>query len=166
MTSGKLLHSVKVGEDNDLNTLDFNSTGHNLACGGKDGIVRVFDEATKVCEYSIVDQGAFAPHSNRIFCVKFNPFDNNQLISAGWDNSILFNDLRTAKPIFSLYGPRICGETIDFSPTGVMLTGSNQSKEALQLWDMKTRKVLQNISWGGGFKVPTKGMSEVEKLRA
>jgi COMPASS component SWD3 len=27
-------------------------------------------------------------HSNRIFCVKFNPYDPNKIASGGWDNTI------------------------------------------------------------------------------
>lgn len=93
VTSGKELHSMQVGEANDLYGLDFTSDGALLACGGKDGIVRVFNEKNKVCEFDFKEKG-FAPHSNRIFCVKFNPFDQNMLVSAGWDNLVVFNDMR------------------------------------------------------------------------
>jgi len=141
---------MKVGEENDLYGLDFTSDGALLACGGKDGIVRVFNEKNKVCEFDFKDMG-FAPHSNRIFCVKFNPFDQNMLISAGWDNAVVINDMRMHKPIDSILGPRIAGDSLDFSKEGFLLTGSNSTSQAIQLWDLKTRAVVGGISWGGGF---------------
>lgn len=117
-------------EGNDLYTLDFTPDGEILACGGKDGIVRVYDEKTKVCQFDIREKG-FAPHANRIFCVKYNPYDPNVLVSAGWDNLVVFNDMRTQTPIGSILGPAICGDSVQFAPDGTILTGSYRPKESI-----------------------------------
>ncbi len=64
-------------------------------------------------------------HSNRIFCVKFNPYDPNKIASGGWDNTIQIYDIRKKGPIASIYGPHICGDAIDFKNDGfTLLTGS------------------------------------------
>jgi WD40 repeat protein len=130
VTSGKMLHSVLVAPENDLYSVDYTPDGVHLACGGKDGLVRVFDEKKKVMEFDFKEQG-FAPHSNRIFCVKYNPFDPNMIASAGWDNLIVLYDVRQKKPTGSIYGPRVNGEAIDFTDGNILLTGSNVSKESI-----------------------------------
>ena len=33
-------------------------------------------------------------HSNRIFCVKFDPSENNRIVSGGWDNTVQIYDVR------------------------------------------------------------------------
>jgi len=44
-------------------------------------------------------------------------------MSGGWDNNIKIWDIRSATPIRSIYGPYICGDSIDLS-NEVIMTGS------------------------------------------
>jgi len=85
------------------------------------------------------------------------------LISAGWDNLLVFNDRREQKPIFSIFGPRVCGDALDFSPEGYLLSGSNATSQALQIWDLKQRACVGGISWGGGLLPDFRQMSKDDK---
>ena len=62
-------------------------------------------------------------HSNRIFCCKFDPKDDNIIYSGGWDDIIMINDLREGGPVSKILGPHICGEAIDLQGN-LLLVGS------------------------------------------
>lgn len=78
---------------------------------------------------SIGDTG----HSNRVFCVKFYKDDDNRLITGGWDNKIVFWDLRQEKPIHTEMGRMIYGDAIDVFEGGLMLSCSWQDKDQIKL---------------------------------
>ena len=96
------------------------------------------------------ERGDLPGHSNRIFCVKFNPIDTNILLSGGWDNTVQVYDIRQKGPIESIYGPHICGDAIDFRNDGwTFITGSYRSEEPIQVFDMRTFKCTRVIEWDG-----------------
>jgi len=113
-TSGKCLHQIPPENGNSLCTIDFNKDGTLLATAGKDRYVRIYDETTKTQAFSMKEAGDLQGHSNRIFCVKFNPNDPNMLVSGGWDQTVQIYDLRVRGPVNFFFGPHVCGETIDF----------------------------------------------------
>ena len=88
VTTGKCLHSRNDDPDNHLFCLDYNPEGSLLATAGKDGAIRVYDEATKSLSLTLRNKGDIPGHSNRVFSVKFNPYDPNVIISGGWDNTL------------------------------------------------------------------------------
>lgn len=59
-----------------------------MATAGKDTIIRVYDEFTKSLSLKFSQQGDHPGHSNRVFSVKFNPYNPNMLVSGGWDNTL------------------------------------------------------------------------------
>ena len=59
-----------------------------LAVAGRDCRIRVYDETTKSLAYTLKELGDLPGHSNRVFCVKFNPLDSNMIVSGGWDNTL------------------------------------------------------------------------------
>jgi WD40 repeat protein len=68
--------------------------------------------------------GAGEPgHSNRVFCVKFDQEDPNLVVSGGWDNNVKVWDIRQPNPCRSIYGPYVCGDSIDLHD-GYLLTGA------------------------------------------
>lgn len=77
VSSGKCLHKTQIGEeDNQLFTLDFSRDGEIIACAGKDHNVYLFDETEKVVSTKLESSQQYhTPHQNRVFAVKFNPFD-------------------------------------------------------------------------------------------
>ncbi len=72
-------------------------------------------------------------------------------MSAGWDNTIYFWDIRDGKSFGSIYGPAISGDALDIKGTHI-LTGSWRNKEQLELWDFASRKKIQNIEWEPGYE--------------
>jgi WD40 repeat protein len=96
------------------------------------------------------ENGEMPGHSNRIFCVKFDPFSQHTIASGGWDNTIQIYDIRKKGPIKSIYGPHVCGDAIDFFNDGhTMLTGSYRQENVLELWDLRTFKKCRDINWDG-----------------
>lgn len=53
--------------------------------------------------------GHLGSHDNRIFCIKWNPKDNNIFLSGGWDKTVYFWDIRLKTSIKKLYGYYIGG---------------------------------------------------------
>jgi len=85
----------------------------------------VYDETTKSLSLKMKQKGDIPGHSNRVFCVKFNPIDPNILFTGGWDNTVQIYDIREKGPVSYIFGPHICGDTIDVKNDGMtLLTGS------------------------------------------
>ena len=94
--------------------------------------------------------GSQCGHSNRIFSVRFNVVDPNMIASGGWDNTVQIYDIRKKGPIESLFGPHICGETLDFKNDGfTLLTGSYRMDDVIELWDLRKFEKFRVINWNG-----------------
>jgi hypothetical protein len=127
--------------------LDFNRDGNLFATGGSDKLVRLYDDNTKTLVTTMKQTTFFLPgHSNRVFCVNFHNDNINLLASGGWDNTIQFYDVRQGSISNSIYGPHICGDSIDMNGD-YLLTGSWAIENQLQIWDIRTLKLVQNINW-------------------
>jgi COMPASS component SWD3 len=120
--------------------MDYNPNATVLATGGSDNYIRLYDEQTKT-ELAKMKEGSdlFPGHSNRVFCVKWNPNDRNMIATGGWDKTIQLYDIRKKGPVASIYGPKICGDAIDFKDDGhTLMTGSYRDENCLELWDLRT----------------------------
>lgn len=131
--------------------LDYNKDGSQFATAGKDRTIRVYDENTK----SLITEMTggiwqYPGHSNRIFSLKYSPLDPNLIVSAGWDNTLYFWDVRDSKSFGSIYGPSVSGDSLDIKGKTV-LTGSWRSKDQLELWDFSSRKKITGINWEKGY---------------
>ena len=79
-------------------------------------------------------------HSNRVFSLKFE-FDQNLLISSGWDQRIIYWDIRTKKPIESIFGCNIYGDSLDVCD-GLLLACNHRQDQKIQLYDLNSRKLI------------------------
>lgn len=89
--SGKCFHSYRCQDNDDqqIYSIDYNPDGNLLATVGKDKFIRLYDEQTKALVIKMKENGDnFPGHSNRVFALKFNPFDGNIICSGGWDNTL------------------------------------------------------------------------------
>jgi WD40 repeat protein len=95
-------------------------------------------------------------HSNRVFCLKFDPLEENILYSGGWDKSIQIYDLRMEGPVTSLSGPMITGDSIEVHPADhYLVTGCYQSQENIKIWDLRTLGCTKVLDWEGkGYRDP------------
>lgn len=147
-TSGKMLHTITL-EDNQALSSDYSIDGSMFAIGCKDMTVRIYDEASKSLVASLSQgQGEKLGHANRIFAVKW--IDENTLASGGWDNNVLVWDIRTERVVKCVYGPHVCGESID-ARANLLLTGSYHIQNQLQVWSLVDGQNVftTNLSNGG-----------------
>jgi WD40 repeat protein len=94
-------------------------------------VVRVYDETTRKLIVGLDGGPSGEPgHTSRIFCVKFTQEDPNLVISGGWDNNVKVWDIREHRPIKNIYGPNVCGDSIDLHD-GFLLTGSYKDHKQL-----------------------------------
>ncbi len=154
VSSGKCLHQRCDDEDNHLYCMDYCPDGSKFAVAGRNHRVLVYDETTKSLMMDLQASSELPGHSNRIFAVKFHPGQPQVLLSGGWDNTLVINDMRTQGPVGSMYGPHICGDAIDVHEDGNVLTGSYRNDDVLQLWDLRKNECVRQIDWDGGFLEP------------
>ncbi|MFM7858898.1 MAG: WD40 repeat domain-containing protein, partial [Flammeovirgaceae bacterium] len=129
--SGRTLHIIDEPES-PVMCLDYNSDGTLFAAAGNDKKVKLYDEQMKVKINTMKSGGFNHPgHSNRIFSLCFHKNNSNLLASGGWDNTIQFYDLKTSQVVNSIFGPHICGDSIDLKDN-YLLTGSWDTKNQLQ----------------------------------
>jgi len=107
---GKVLHEIHE-KDNTTICCSFSKDCLHYATGGRDNIVRVYDEVKKN-KCLEMEQWDCCGHNNRIYCVKF--IDENLLLSGGWDSYIVIWDRRLARSLGYMYGPYIGGDSIDY----------------------------------------------------
>ena len=146
-TSGKILDSFQIPNVQVLCS-DITPTGTAFAIGLDDMSLRIYDEYSKALVTTFAPgRGNRLGHSNRIFTVKW--LEENCVVSGGWDNSIIFWDLRTGNARGNVFGPHICGESIDFKDY-LMITGSYEVKNQLQIWDIRNFQCLRTIGLEDG----------------
>lgn len=150
MTSGKCLHSIE-DEGNQVYAMDYNAEGAKFVTAGKDTCLRVYDEATKSLLLTMKGGMGYSikstpGHSNRIFTCKFHPNDENTIVSGGWDNTIQLWDLRIGYAVRSIYGPHICGDSLDIVDKEIV-TGSWRPNNQLEVWDFESGNKISDIPW-------------------
>ena len=86
-TGKELYHSAEEG--NFILAMDYAPNGKTFCTGGKDNILRVYDEETKQIVNKLTGIKWHAHgHNNRIFSIKYKPDDANILVSGGWDQNV------------------------------------------------------------------------------
>ena len=74
-----------------------------FASCGSDTKVRVYDEATRKLKNELTGgEKEDIGHVNRVYCVKFNPDDENILVTGGWDQTVKVWDIRGNLPFHNL----------------------------------------------------------------
>ncbi|XP_078355405.1 LOW QUALITY PROTEIN: uncharacterized protein LOC144640048, partial [Oculina patagonica] len=134
----------------------YNSSGDRFVTAGSDTKLNVYDERTKqiICMLQpssshLVMDG----HMSRVFTVQFTPGQENEFLSAGWDDTVQFWDTRveTEFSMRKIFGPHICGDALDkqtLSMSGSsrqILCGSWRKDKTLQIWDYGSGKLIKDV---------------------
>lgn len=152
MPVGKVVSSIKE-EGNEIFSISYNREHSQFISGGMDTVVRLYDDEKKelICDLKSIDSHN-PGHANRIFAVKFHPQDSNMALSGGWDRTIQIYDIRSGGPVSSIFGPELSGNALDAHGYNVV-TGSYRNKDVLQMFDVRTTKLVQNIEWEYGSTI-------------
>ena len=143
-------------DGNQIYALDVRGDGACFATAGYDGVVRVYDEATHKLKTTLKgEDGGIGGHTNRVFGLRYVRGDANVLVSGGWDNTLQVWDERCGtNSVRQIFGPHVCGDAIDVveSAGGTnnceILVGSWRDTNALQVWDIGSGRLVQDIPFG------------------
>eukprot|EP01138_Halocafeteria_seosinensis_P014092 gb/GECG01014390.1/.p1 GENE.gb/GECG01014390.1/~~gb/GECG01014390.1/.p1 ORF type:complete len:367 (+),score=38.38 gb/GECG01014390.1/:1-1101(+) len=133
--------------NNQVLCCDYKQDASLFATAGKDRVVRIYDEHTRELSQEMGKDRLLgdAGHGNRVFSLRFVPSDENLLVTGGWDNTIQVWDSRTGSSVRSIFGPHICGDSLDVTKDGKLLTGSWRPNDPLELWDLHKGTKLETI---------------------
>ena len=157
--SGRVMHVMKE-EAVEHYALSYSPSGERFAVGSKDCCIRVYDDSIKSCEVMLGGGGLSScfKRFNRVFAIKFAPPSlqggaDNLVVSGGWDEMVRVWDCRDpSEPVRKIIGPHICGDSLDFLPSGEMLSGSWRDTDPLQLWDLGKGQLIQTVKWPGSIE--------------
>ena len=62
-----------------------------------------------------LETGHIGSHDNRVFCLKWNQYDNHMFFSGGWDKTVFIWDTRTKTAVNKVYGFYMGGQAIDIN---------------------------------------------------
>ncbi|KAF9418457.1 hypothetical protein HW555_004745 [Spodoptera exigua] len=116
---------------------------------GDDAKLNMYDEEAQTQErafYSSNQRNKVDGHTSRIFACAFNPRSQHEMISGGWDDTVMCWDDRQPYATRYFVGVHMCGEGLDFDKPGrTILTCSWQEKDSIQLWDYGSCKLIETI---------------------
>lgn len=133
-----------------ITSAEYSNDANQYAVGLTDCSIRVIDGATQkeIISLGGKDQNAHINgHMNKIYALKYHKEDPNVLISAGWDDNILFWDLISGSPFRVMVGPHIHGEGLDINSFGEILTASWRKDDPLEIYDYETGERKKLIDW-------------------
>jgi COMPASS component SWD3 len=139
-TTGKILHRIEEKEGSPL-CLDYNNEGNLFAVGFDDKTIRIYDENMKIVVNKIFQGSGFQKgHTSRINSVCF---EDNIIISGGWDGKILLHDIREDSVVSNeiIIGPVINGDCIDKMENKLLIG----DKKNIRLYDLRNYKQIQMI---------------------
>lgn len=140
---------VEDRESRETSSLAFNSDARLFAAVGADPQINLYDAQTKkrIRTFEATDSRyVMDGHRCRVYAVRFHPTDSHVFLTGGWDNTVQFWDDREAHSVRKIFGPHICGDSLDIDRLyGHILTGSWRKDEALQIWDYGSGEMIKNI---------------------
>ncbi|KAJ8722695.1 hypothetical protein PYW07_003875 [Mythimna separata] len=129
--------------------LNYHPRSSKFVTYGDDAKLNMYDEESQTQERAFYASGAknkVDGHTSRIFACTFNPRSHHEMISGGWDNTVMCWDDRQPYATRYFDGVHICGEGLDFDKPGrQVLTCAWQEKDSIQLWDYGSCKLIETI---------------------
>jgi WD40 repeat protein len=145
-------------------TLAFNSDGKQLASGGYDGVVRLWDVSAGKKVLDIQGRPPLPPNTppglpNVVWALAFSP-DNKLLAVGGSDGPIHLINPADGKIVRSLPGHTSTLTGLAFHPSGTVLASSSKDR-SIRLWNVangQPLKVLEgHTAWAQGVTFLAQG---------
>ncbi|KAF7390278.1 hypothetical protein HZH68_012135 [Vespula germanica] len=145
--SSQCLYTIR--ENRQILGLAYHPSEPKFVTVGDDTNIYLYNEETKVQE-RVFHASEIAErmdgHKSRVFAACFNPKSAHEIISGGWDDTIMFWDTRQPYALRHISGVHICGDGIDISQNGKeILTCAWQKKDPIQLWDYGSGKLITSL---------------------
>ena len=138
---------IQLNDKNQYSSVGYSYSGRRFVLAGLLPQIEVYDEDRMKLVYTLSKDKE--KHSNKLFTCKFFYESENLLYSGGWDRHVKFWDVRGNKQTHDLFGPQICGDSIDMSKDGhSFVTGGGSGGEGVECWD------LRNLSKGPVVRCP------------
>ena len=142
---------VSFKEDRTTLVGALNPSVERYITGGNSFHLKLYDTTTSQLIRELVPSDSrfkVDGHHNRVFAIQYHPRHDNNFLSGGWDNTVLFWDDRErhCHPVRRLSGPHVCGDGIDIDPSvDHVLTSSWRNHETLQIWDYTSGELIKTV---------------------
>lgn len=124
----------------DMNTLTFSQDGQNVATGGDDGKVKVWNVRSGFCYVT------FAEHTSSVSCVEFAK-QGQVLFTASLDGTIRAYDLVRYRNFRTFTSPTpVQFSSLAVDPSGDVVCAGSQDSFEIYLWSVQTGKLLDILS--------------------
>lgn len=129
--------------------MGINPEGTMVVTGGTDPTVNLYDAESLTSIRALnhsKKNDQMDGHVSRVFSAAFNPVDTNIIVTSGWDSTIQFWDVRQNVSFKRIFGTHVCGDSIDFHPSGqLILSGSYRAEAPIQLWNFNTCELVTSF---------------------
>ena len=128
--------------------MNIDSFGEQFAIGCADGSIRIYDLNNLQRKNALVKMTTRVGGSStiNIYSLIYHPEDSNILLAAGWNDRIIFWDIRTGNAERSISGPHIRGTGLDIH-NNVIYSASERDKKQIEVWEYSTCKKIKDISF-------------------
>ncbi|CBY35184.1 unnamed protein product [Oikopleura dioica] len=138
-----------IEEDRTVYQTMVTPTKDALVTAGKDSDINVYDLDTlqkiNTCKAS-PSLERMDGHRTAVYALKHHPNETWNFISGGWDDTVQFWDRRQERATKRIFGPHICGESIDIDPKEhTILTASWRRHDGIQVWDYREGTLRKTI---------------------
>jgi periodic tryptophan protein 2 len=134
----------------DMNTLTFSQDGQNVATGGDDGKVKVWNVRSGFCYVT------FAEHTSSVSCVEFAK-QGQVLFTASLDGTIRAYDLVRYRNFRTFTSPTpVQFSSLAVDPSGDVVCAGSQDSFEIYLWSVQTGKLLDILT---GHTAPVSSLS-------
>lgn len=144
-SGGQIAMTRHLGSN--LLAVDVDTFGEIFAIACADGSIRIYDIQNLQRTKALVKMtGRTASTSQiNIYSVLFHPEDSNVILAAGWNDKILFWDVRTGNSERSINGPHIRGLGLDIYDNTIVSVSSRDKKQ-VEYWDYRNAKKIRDVS--------------------